>query len=351
MSNPPTRAPTTPVSIPPSPQRWRQFAVTSRSPSWKRTVAPSGSCPTSVGGATSAFQWGGSLSDLQGAIVLNGVHWDPADVIREAGLVSWHFDHLSSSQTPFRAHHRELDESPYMDMTDGFTAYRDERRRRGSRVIPEAERKLRKLSREVGPIRFEPIATDPGVLIALVTWKRRQLRQLHAFDPFRLEWVRNLLDVIGTKMEREFRGVVSGLYAGDRLVAAQIGMLSHGMFASWIPAFDDAYARYSPGLLLQLELAKAAADMSVTRIDLGRGSNQLKQTLMSGTELVALGAVGGRPIERVMVAAMFGVRAAADRMALDRTRRLYQRSRAWVLNYVASWGDTGAPGRLRGSLE
>jgi CelD/BcsL family acetyltransferase involved in cellulose biosynthesis len=47
----------------------------------------------------------------------------------------------------------------------------------------------------------------------------------------------------------------------------------------WFPAYDPAYARFSPGLLLHLRMAEAAAADGIAYLDLGRGQKQYKDSL------------------------------------------------------------------------
>ena len=66
----------------------------------------------------------------------------------------------------------------------------------------------------------------------------------------------------------------------------------------WFPAFDPAFARYSPGLILFRELAKAAAARGIRRIDLGKGPERYKVELKTGDVAIAEGSIDTRFAQR-----------------------------------------------------
>jgi CelD/BcsL family acetyltransferase involved in cellulose biosynthesis len=248
------------------------------------------------------------LSDMHGVIASTDVDWHPVELLRGCGLQCWHFDHLVAAQAAFRPFHRCLDDSPYMDLRGGFEHYVSERQRAGSSMITQARRKARKLEREVGPLRFQLHVDDPEVFATLIDWKRAQLARQGFADTFQAAWTVDLLDVMRNTQTGRFRGLLSALYAGDVLIAVHMGLHSGAVISSWIPTYDPEYAKYSPGLLLHLELARTAAAENVTRIDLGRGENQMKTSLMSGAFPVALGSVDRRLLHRTMTTVWYGMR-------------------------------------------
>ncbi len=67
--------------------------------------------------------------------------------------------------------------------------------------------------------------------------------------------------------------------AGDTVVAGHIGLRSTTTLAWWFPVYDPAYAAYSPGLLLCIELARAMAEQGLTVLDLGKGDEPYKERL------------------------------------------------------------------------
>lgn len=66
------------------------------------------------------------------------------------------------------------------------------------------------------------------------------------------------------------------------------------MLACWFPAYDPAYAKYSPGLVLHLAMARGAAEDGMTLLDLGRGRKEYKDSLKTRELTVAEGWVTRR---------------------------------------------------------
>ena len=64
-----------------------------------------------------------------------------------------------------------------MALDRGYEAYLNERRDAGSSVASGARRRLRKLIREVGPVRFEVHTDDDAAFTCLIEWKRAQRHQ------------------------------------------------------------------------------------------------------------------------------------------------------------------------------
>ncbi len=272
------------------------------------------------------------LSDMNGIIVDKDVDWNAEQLVRDSGLVAWHFDHLVVAQEPFQPYHSNVVDSPYMDLSNGYESYRNQQRQAGSSLITQAERKARKIAKEVGPLHFEIHTTNNQVSESLVTWKQAQLSRMHYVDIFRFKWVMELLELIWHKKTDGFSGMLSALYAGDKLIAVHLGIRSYEVLSSWIPTFDATYGKYSPGLILHIELAKKAAEMGIKRIDLGRGYNQMKASLMSGAIRVAIGCLELRPLNRVLWAGWYGARRLVHSSPWKRTPlQIYRRLRNWML--------------------
>jgi CelD/BcsL family acetyltransferase involved in cellulose biosynthesis len=174
-----------------------------------------------------------------------------------------------------------------MDLSNGFEAYSDERRAAGSHQVRESRRKSRRLAREVGPVRFEYDVASKGVMETLLAWKSKQYSATGKADVLRMKWVSQLLYRIHETKGERFSGVLSALYAGDRLVAAHFGMRSQRVLHWWYPAYDPEFASHSPGLILCLELAREASLRGIARIDLGYGDERYKLGFMSGATQVA----------------------------------------------------------------
>jgi CelD/BcsL family acetyltransferase involved in cellulose biosynthesis len=235
------------------------------------------------------------LSDFQGVIHRDG-QFDAARVIAGCGLRVLHFNHLLDSQAPFAAHHWRSEPSPWMDVSGGFDHYLTTRANPRCDQIKQVGRHVRKIDRELGPIRVEPFCTDRAVLQRLIDWKIEQYRKLNSVNHLSHEWVRTLLTDLIERCDDELRGMLSVLYISERVAAIHLGIRSRHVLHSWIPAYDPALSKYSPGGVLLIELARMAETLGIGRIDLGRGPEPYKQRFMSGVTMVNEGAVDLRPL-------------------------------------------------------
>jgi CelD/BcsL family acetyltransferase involved in cellulose biosynthesis len=68
------------------------------------------------------------------------------------------------------------------------------------------------------------------------------------------------------------------------------------VFHSWFLAYDRELAQYSPGMILLLEMARAAESQGIRRIDLGKGPDSYKVSWMSGATTLAVGSVAVVPV-------------------------------------------------------
>lgn len=225
---------------------------------------------------------GGPLSDYHGVIAGLGAEWELATLMRAAKLSVWTFDHLVDPGGHFEAHVTARAASPQIDLGAGYQRYEQGRRDSGSDYIRKTEGLARKLGRESGELRFTLHETGDGALEQLIRWKRNQYRQSRLTDVFGVRWTGDLLRSIAQTQAAGFAGVCSVLRAGDRLIAAHIGMRSRNTLHYWFPAYDPDFAKYSTGIILLLRLAQALAGSGIRTIDLGKGDEQYKQRLLTG---------------------------------------------------------------------
>jgi CelD/BcsL family acetyltransferase involved in cellulose biosynthesis len=230
------------------------------------------------------------LTDCQGLVHAPGLEWDSDQLLRACGLAVWEFDHLVEGQRPFDRFHVLRAPSPVIDLSRGFAPYLAERRQLSSR-IRDLPRRRRRLEREVGATRLDFDSRDHEALRTLMTWKSAQYRRTGRTDRFARSWVTALVEGLMATRAPGCSGRLSVLYAGDHVVAAHFGLSSLDVIPTWFPAYDSNFHAYSPGLLLHLDLAQAAAAGGISRIDLGRGAKDYKEWLKSYDIVVGEGRV------------------------------------------------------------
>jgi len=244
---------------------------------------------------------GGPLSDCQALVARKGLEWQADELMRACGLAVWDFSYLLASQKPFQSYHHVREDCVYTDLSGGFDAYMAENGRGSTSTFKALRRKTRKLQRDMGPIRLDLHCNDDRVFAALIDWKSKQYRRTHVTDTFSFPWTVQLLERIRREHTEAFSGMMSALYAGDTLLAVHFGMRSHGVLNNWFPVYDRDLQEYSPGLILQTEIAKAAESDGLQRIDLGKIQHHTDKTkLMSGAVSVGEGFIDLRPFSRTL---------------------------------------------------
>jgi CelD/BcsL family acetyltransferase involved in cellulose biosynthesis len=161
----------------------------------------------------------------------------------------------------------------------GFEAYLAQLRARSPKFTRTTLAKERKLGRDVGEVRYVHDERDPAVLRTLIGWKSAQYRRTGRSDRFAHAWITRLVEQLFHTRGASCAGLLSVLYCGGRPVAAHFGLRSERVLACWFPAYDTAFAKYSPGLVLHLRMAEGAAAQGVAHLDLGRGEKEYKNSL------------------------------------------------------------------------
>ncbi|HVA49241.1 MAG TPA: GNAT family N-acetyltransferase [Pirellulales bacterium] len=243
---------------------------------------------------------GAGMSDFHGVIAHPDLLWRPNQLIRDCGLKEWKFHALVVSDERFASFADSTGGSPFIDVSQGFEAYANEQRRRGSRVVDRLKALARKLHREVGPLRYEAHCADAARLHQLLDWKWRRYGSKEPTRDSWPQWRIGLLERIQRAAAPAFAGMCSLLWAGDKLVAAHMGMRAGRVFHYWFPSYDEAYARYSPGLLLLVDILKDAHRLGVERADLGQGGEDYKGRFMTGSIGLLTGSIVVSPRRRAL---------------------------------------------------
>ncbi|MFC8350543.1 GNAT family N-acetyltransferase [Streptomyces sp. NPDC057280] len=234
------------------------------------------------------------VSDAQGLVHRPGFTWDARELLRACGLAVWEFDHLVQGQEPFAAGARASFPSPVMDVDQGYDAYLRHLRSRAPKFTRTTLAKERRLGRDAGGVRYVHDERDPAVLRTLMGWKSAQYRRTGRSDRFAHDWISHLVQRLFHTRSEPFAGILSVLYADERPVAAHFGLRTERVLACWFPAYDPAWAKYSPGLVLHLRMAEAAAADGIAYLDLGRGQKEYKDSLKTREITVSEGWVTRR---------------------------------------------------------
>jgi CelD/BcsL family acetyltransferase involved in cellulose biosynthesis len=136
------------------------------------------------------------------------------------------------------------------------------------------------------------------VLDQLIALKRQQYSKTGARDYFadaaHVQFLHRLLE----RDSLDFGGVLSALYAGDDLVAAHFGLRAGPVLHWWFPVYDPKFSRLDPGWMLLRGVIEGSTEFGLTRIDLGRGSDEWKRRAATGHDTVCQGVVVRNPLRR-----------------------------------------------------
>jgi CelD/BcsL family acetyltransferase involved in cellulose biosynthesis len=233
---------------------------------------------------------GGWLANFQALVSRPDVQVDPVALLRACGLRTWRFDQLllpQKSLTPFIW--RSWD-APYADLSDGFEGY-CRRLRIGRNRLTELQRQQRKLSKDLGEVRFEAHIGCRDILKTLFEWKGSQYERTGERNIFASSWVCELLDSLLEYQCDELSSMLSVLYTGDRIAAVAYTLRSGPNLHGWFTAFDRELSMYSPGTLLLMEIFRAAESLGIRRVDLGKGPEPYKQRFMTDASRVYEGTI------------------------------------------------------------
>ena len=114
------------------------------------------------------------MCDYQGLIAPPVLKWDVRALIRKCGLKVWEFEHLCTANPAFERFHLNTIESPIIDVSRGFEAYRASLRPEGRRHLAKAATSARKVEREIGPITLVSDSSDPQLMQAMHRWRAQK---------------------------------------------------------------------------------------------------------------------------------------------------------------------------------
>lgn len=269
-----------------------------------------------------ALPVGAPLCDYQGVVASPGVEIDPRRLVRALRVSRLDLQNLLADQAPFAPYMRGEAESQVVSLRDGFDAYAAERRAAGTDILQDAAKKRRKLEREHGEAQFLALSSSAEDFDRLVAWKRAQYAATGQTDIFEAPWTLALLGKLRQQADPAFGGALFSLHVGGKLVAAHFALRAGEVLHAWFIAHDDAFGRYSPGVILIVEILKWASEQGFAELDLGPGDYRFKQSLANVKRKVAHGFVG-RPSPATLARAVaYRVRDTAEALPLGRMSQL-----------------------------
>jgi CelD/BcsL family acetyltransferase involved in cellulose biosynthesis len=277
---------------------------------------PVGFLPVRVRAGT-AGPVGAPMCDYQGVVGAPDLEVDPQRLLRALRVGRLDFSSLLADQRAFAAGVRGVAPSQVIDLSDGYDAYAAARRAAGTDILQDTAKKRRKLEREQGAAVFAA-SRDLADFEALIAWKRAQYHASGQPDIFQAGWTEALLRSLFQRREPPFGGAFFTLHVDGKLAAAHFALRQGGVLHAWFIAHDEAFARYSPGVILINEILKWAPAEGVREIDLGPGDYRFKHSLANVKRDVAHGYIGRPSAAALARGAAYRVRATAEALPLGR---------------------------------
>lgn len=236
---------------------------------------------------------GGPLSDVHGFVCPPDAPIDAAQLVKALGGQSYRFTGAAPDD-PGLAPLAEPTEGYGLDLSDGYAAYVERRSRAQPKAFRNLRARLRKVDEASLEAEFRADDRDSAVLAAVIALKREQYRRTRQIDVFRPPWTGRLIEALAAREGPGLRGRLSTLWFDGRLAAGHFGLQAEGVLHYWFTAYDEAFAAYSPGVLLLHRIAEACAEDGVTRIDLGGGDYRFKHEFADLRSPLGAGVARGR---------------------------------------------------------
>jgi CelD/BcsL family acetyltransferase involved in cellulose biosynthesis len=155
------------------------------------------------------------------------------------------------------------------------------------------KRYARRMDSELGALRIAAPDASRETFASLMAWKRRQLAATGLHDFTSSPWVMEMFHRLFETRDAAFGGLMIGLYAGQRPVAAHFGVRQGDWYHPWIGAYDPELAAFSPGVVHQVMAAQAAAGVGVRIYDLGPRADRSKAMFANAWTVVREGLATG----------------------------------------------------------
>jgi CelD/BcsL family acetyltransferase involved in cellulose biosynthesis len=233
---------------------------------------------------------GAPLADYHAAVMKTGYAPDWSRLLAATGAKRLEFNGLIGSDGLDRApivKHRQI-----ADVTDGFEAWFASQKAHAPKYFKNLGRCTRNVAKDFPDLKFEWTDVSPALLDWVLNLKVDQYRRSGMHDVFSCGWTRDLLLALAAQKTGSAR-LRAGVYRrGDELVAAEICLLEGEDLHFWFPAYNPAYSRYSPGLLLTFDIIRHAAGLGIKLFDFGSGGEAYKSRMTTDGPLCYEGQVG-----------------------------------------------------------
>jgi CelD/BcsL family acetyltransferase involved in cellulose biosynthesis len=233
---------------------------------------------------------GAPLSDYHAAVMKAGYAPDWSRLLAAAGAKRLEFNGLIGAEgldcAPI-VKHRQI-----VDLADGFEAWFASQKARSPKYFKNLGRCTRNVAKDLPDLTFEWVEVSSALLDWVLDLKIDQYKRSGMHNVFSCGWTRDLLVALAEQKTGQ-AALMAGVYRrGEDLVAAEICLLDGQDLHFWFPAYNPAYSRYSPGLLLTFDIIRHAAKLGFKVFDFGSGGEAYKSPMTTDGPLCYEGQVG-----------------------------------------------------------
>lgn len=191
---------------------------------------------------------------------------------------------------------------------NGFHSWAEFRDTRKA-VFADINRRQRQLERDLGAVTFQFDDPDPETLIQCMAFKSQQYKSSGEVDIFaRPENVRFFQELAKRKLI-----TISSLRREDQLMAATICAVDRPSLYYWIPAYDAAFRKHSPEMLLLGFLLEESFKQGYEEFNFPTGNESYKWNFATHTRLIS--EVGQKPLHRRIMATIINTVSRASRQS------------------------------------
>lgn len=229
---------------------------------------------------------GGLMADYAGLLADESVSSTWSALLAGAGVPCLFFTHLDEHQLRLGL----TGAQPRLGLrtrihVEGGASHWAWLRTQDKKLVDDTERRERKLHRDHGEAIFAMDSPQPEQdLQTLITTKNDQYRRTGAQGgPLLQSHNQRLLAYLLAHPSDGCRVRLSVLKAGDQWVASHLGLQSGSTLHYWFPAYDEAFAAYSPGRILFKHMILQAGASGISLIDRGEGDTAAKRDFATET--------------------------------------------------------------------
>ncbi|WP_018997236.1 GNAT family N-acetyltransferase [Hirschia maritima] len=258
----------------------------------EKNSQPVGFLPVQKNNNIAAMPLGGPICDYQCFIAQNDTQFDPRMALDVLGVKRIDFTNLTDGHACCVPHIKSNDQGMVVDVSNGWEAYRENRREAGSNVLKRTRKKFRKMKAECPDVKFEAFTHNREDFETLMQWKRDQWKRTQSIDVMTKPWISQVISDSFDVSDGGFGGELFTLKADGELVAALYALKLDKVLHAWFVGYSRDYEAYSPGLILFTETLQAIAEAGYELLDLGGGEYRFKNSLATQTRISGPGFVG-----------------------------------------------------------